>query len=227
MPRPTTIVIYSGVFVVALLVGLLISFALMPRSLPSASFAATPTAPAQAPARTAAIAQRSIAAQATVPPPPAPTVAQPTADPPAPIGLNVEPPTTTPTPEPATPTPTQVPTQPPRPLTFTARVFDKPTDAAVACGSAFESRIWGVVRDSAGRGIYRAAVQVSSADGKHRYSQTTNNQGGFEIPGLGCTTWVVRLAAVPRAAEGFQAQPVRVTLNGGRYSGAGIEFRQR
>jgi hypothetical protein len=115
----------------------------------------------------------------------------------------------------------------PEALAFAARIFDRPTDAAVACGTAFESRIWGVVKDRNGRAIYQAVVQVSSADGKHGFSKTTNSQGGFEVPGLGCTTWSVRLTSVPRAPGGFQAPEVRVGLNGGRYSGAGVEFRQR
>jgi hypothetical protein len=96
----------------------------------------------------------------------------------------------------------------------------------VKCGTAFASRVWGVVKDRNGRGVYRAIVQISSTDGKNRFSRATNNQGGFEVPGLGCTRWVVRLISVPRA-PGVQAQAVNVGLNGGRYSGAGIEFRQR
>jgi hypothetical protein len=115
----------------------------------------------------------------------------------------------------------------PKPLTFAARVAERPTDAAVSCGTSFESHIWGVVKNRAGRGVYRAVVMIRSSDGKHRFSAQTNDQGGFDIPGLGCTTWIVRLVSIPRAPVGVQAPELRVSLNGGRYSGAGIEFRQR
>jgi hypothetical protein len=127
-------------------------------------------------------------------------------------------------------TPTETPPSPtavPKSLAFVVHIVDRPNDAAVACGASFESHIWGVVKDRGGRGIYRAVVEISSADGKHRFRAVTNDQGGFEAPGLGCTTWVVRLTSVPRAPAGVQAPTLRVNLNGGRYSGAGIEFRQR
>ena len=97
----------------------------------------------------------------------------------------------------------------------------------MSCGTSFESRIWGIVKDRGGRGLYRAVVEVHSADGKNRFRAQTNDQGGFELPGLGCTTWIVRLVSVPRAPAGVQALELRVKLNGGRYSGAGVEFRQR
>jgi tetratricopeptide (TPR) repeat protein len=113
------------------------------------------------------------------------------------------------------------------PWTFIAQIYENPIDAAISCGTAFESKIWGVVKDKNGRGIARATVQVSSADGKIRHTGTTNNQGGFEVPGLGCTTWRVRLTDVPNAPNGVQANTINVDLNGGLYSGAGVEFRQR
>jgi hypothetical protein len=228
MPRPTTIGAYAVVSAIALTAGLLIATALRTSSLPTGMFV-TPVAAASLPSATTAPPQAppTIAAlppDAATDPPASPTRAPP-------VALNVSLPTTAtaPTPSPSPP-PTQVPTQAPisapRPVVFAARVFDKPTDAAVKCGTAFASRVWGVVKDRNGRGVYRAIVQISSTDGKNRFSRATNNQGGFEVPGLGCTRWVVRLISVPRA-PGVQAQAVNVGLNGGRYSGAGIEFRQR
>ena len=228
MPRPTTIGAYAVVSAIALAAGLLIATALRTSSLPTGVFV-TPVAAASLPIAT------------TAPPQAPPTIAAPTPDatpdPPAsptrapPVALNVSLPTTAPAPTPSpSPPPPQAPPQAPiaapRPMVFAARVVDKPTDAAVRCGTAFDSRIWGVVKDRNGRGMYRAVIQISSTDGKHRFSSATNNQGGFEVPGLGCTRWVVRLISVPRA-PGVQAQAVNVGLNGGRYSGAGIEFRQR
>jgi len=229
MPRPTTIAIYSAVFGVALLAGLFIATVLRPRSLPAANFAASPTATQIVATATQALA----AVSPMVQPLPSSAVSERvSAERSSALDLSVALPTTTPMPQPASPTPipatpTAPPTEPPRPLVFAARIFDQPTDAAVACGTAFESRIWGVVMDRAGHAIYRAQILVSSADGRNRYSRVTNSQGGFEVPGLGCTTWIVRLASVPRAPNGLQAQSVRVSLNGGRYSGAGVEFRQR
>lgn len=211
MTRPTAIALYSVFFGVALLTGLLIATALLPKSLPAASFVA-PTAtrkPSKPPAATAtsrAIAAPSIRAGARMD-----NLERPSATP-----ILILAPTEPPTPAPTEPLPT---------LAFSARVFDKPTDAAVACGMAFESRIWGVVKDRGGAGIARAVVLISSADSKHRYSKATNSRGGFDIPGLGCTTWIVRLSSVPGAA--LSPVAIRVSLNGGRYSGAGVEFRQR
>jgi hypothetical protein len=225
MPRPTTIGAYAVVSAIALAAGLLIATALRTSSLPTGVFV-TPVAAASLPIATTAPPQ----APPTITAPTPDTATDPSASPTRapPVALNVSRPTTatapTPTPSPL-PSP-QAPIAAPRPLIFAARVFDKPTDAAVRCGTAFDSRIWGAVKDRNGRGVYRAVVQISSIDGKHRFSRATNNQGGFEVPGLGCTTWGVRLISVPRA-PGVQAQAVNVGLNGGRYSGAGIEFRQR
>jgi tetratricopeptide (TPR) repeat protein len=112
------------------------------------------------------------------------------------------------------------------PAVFGGVVYDRPTDAAVQCGSSFDSKVWGVVKDKNGRPIYRATVRVRSADGRHSYARQTNNQGGFEVPGLGCTTWRVSVTAVPGVAN-VRSEVKSVELNGGRFSGAGIEFRQR
>jgi hypothetical protein len=55
----------------------------------------------------------------------------------------------------------------------------------------------------------------------------TRANGTYTVPGLGCTTWIVRLASVADFPE-FQANEVRVTnLNGGRYTAAEVRFRQR
>jgi hypothetical protein len=230
MPRPATIAIYSVVFGVALLAGLLIAVVLLPQSLPAASFA-TPTAAIEP---IASISELVAVAPDTTPEPPSaatlPPTASPTATPtstpqPSPTATELFFPTITPTIA-ATATP-EAATAAPEPLAFAARIIEQPSDAAVSCGSAFESRIWGVVKDRDGGGLYRAVVEARSADGKHRFSAQTNDQGGFELPGLGCTTWIVRLVGVPRAPTGVQATELRVNLNGGRYSGAGVEFRQR
>src|SRR6266487_6157427 len=173
MPRPTTIGAYAVVSAIALTARLLIATALRTSSLPTGMFV-TPVAAASLPSAT------------TAPPQASPTIAAPTpaaTDPPAsptqapPVALNVSLPTTaTATPSPSPPPP-QAPIAAPRPVVFAARVFDKPTDAAVKCGTAFDSRIWGVVKDRNGRGVYRAVVQISSTDGKNRFSSVTNNQG--------------------------------------------------
>jgi hypothetical protein len=125
----------------------------------------------------------------------------------------------------ATPTPTTP--QPARPLAFVARIVEQPTDAAVPCGTSFESQVWGTVKDRAGHGVYQAVAEVRSADGQHHFRTQTNDQGGFELPGLGCTTWIVQLISVPHAPAGVQASELHINLNGGRYSGAGVEFQQR
>jgi hypothetical protein len=112
------------------------------------------------------------------------------------------------------------------PPVFVGQIFNRPTDAAVQCGTSFASKVWGTVADRNGQRIAGATVQVISADGKNRYSRNTNSQGGFEIPGLGCTTWRVRLIGVPNEPNGVQVNTVNVNLNGGLYSGAEIRFRQ-
>src|SRR5262245_17142279 len=230
MPRPATIVIYGVVFGVALLAGLVVAALLLPQSLPAASFA-TPTA---APQAIASMSDLAAAAPVATPQPPSATALPPTATPtasptstaqPSPTATELFFPTITPSVA-ATPTP-EAATAAPAPIAFAARIVEQPSDAAVSCGTAFESRIWGIVKDRGGHGLYRAVVEVRSADGKNRFRAQTNDQGGFELPGLGCTTWIVRLVSVPRAPAGVQALQLRVNLNGGRYSGAGVEFRQR
>jgi hypothetical protein len=229
MPRPATIAIYSVVFGVALLAGLLVAAFLLPQSLPAASFA-TPT-PVPEP-----IASRSdlIAAPASMPEFPTTTpllsatstsIPPTSTSPPSPTATELVFPTITPSAEPM-PAPT-VAAGAPSPLAFDAWIVDQPTDAAVSCGASFESRVWGEVKNRLERGIYGAVVEVRSADGKHHFSAQTNNQGGFDLPGLGCTTWIVRLVSIPGAPAGVQAAELRVELNGGRYSGAGLEFRER
>ncbi|HEX5692208.1 MAG TPA: carboxypeptidase-like regulatory domain-containing protein [Roseiflexaceae bacterium] len=237
MPRHIALAIYSAVFGVALLAGLLIAAVLLPNSLPSANLVIRkPTsAPAtRTPANTGPTSPGlgQVAAQMVSAARSAPRETSSTS---IALASTSIPPTQTPEPTvTAIPTETPVPTatEAPAPtaapaLVFATRIFDKPTDAAVSCGTTFESRIWGVVKNRAGRGIGRAVVQVNSADGKNRYRATTNSQGGFEVPGLGCTAWIVRLVSVPGAPSGIQTSAVRVGLNGGRYTGAGIEFRQR
>ncbi|HEX5690223.1 MAG TPA: hypothetical protein VFX76_09485 [Roseiflexaceae bacterium] len=239
MPRHVAFAIYSAVFGVALLAGLLIAVVLLPNSLSSANI--TVRTPTTAPAtRTSAavnptspglgqVAAQMVNVARSAPPntiveaaSATPTIVPATATPePTSTVVPTETPTVAPTDVPPAP-PTAVPA-----LVFATRIFDKPTDAAVACGTTFESRIWGVVKNRAGRGIGRAVVQVNSADGKNRYRATTNSQGGFDVPGLGCTAWIVRLLSVPGAPAGIQTSAVRVGLNGGRYTGAGVEFRQR
>jgi hypothetical protein len=235
MPRHIALTIYSAVFGVAMLAGLMIATALRPTSLSISGFAISTPTPAPAiptatTVRATALGLGQVAAQMV-------SAARPTqrAAAAAPASTATSLPATathmptTPT-ETPTPSATETPAAQPnasQPLAFSALIFDKPTDAAVACGTSFESRIWGVVKNQSGRGIGRAVVQVSSNDGRNRYRATTNSQGGFEIPGLGCTAWIVRLVSVPGAPAGIDAAALRVGVNGGRYTGAGIEFRQR
>jgi serine/threonine protein kinase len=111
---------------------------------------------------------------------------------------------------------------------FAGRVYSAPTDAAVQCGSAFDSSIYGGVEDANGRGISGARVRITSADGRNTYNVTTGRGGVYSVPGLGCTTWTVRLIGVPNATGGLQANAVTVrNLNGGRYTSAEVRFRQR
>jgi hypothetical protein len=125
---------------------------------------------------------------------------------------------------PAAPVATPAPQQ----LVFAGRVYSTPTDAAVQCGSAFESSIFGSVENSAGRGIAGARVRITSADRRNTYNVTTGRGGVYTLPGLGCTTWTVRLISVPNAPGGIQAGPVTVrNLNGGRYTSAEVRFKQQ
>jgi hypothetical protein len=226
MARLRMMMLYAGVFGTALLAGLLIASLLASASMSTASITAPTGAPLQQPLSTpTSLAQLVVAAPPAVTPSPVlSTVPPPTTTPPA----NTIPPTTTATATSApTPTPTAQQVVTPPPLTFDAQIVEQPTDAAVACGTAFDSRIWGVVKDQRGNGIFGASVAVSSADGQHHYRGTTNDQGGFEIPGLGCTTWEVQLVDLPSAPGGVQAEALLLSLNGGRYSGAAVQFQQR
>jgi hypothetical protein len=122
-----------------------------------------------------------------------------------------------------------VPTVPtPAPLVFTGRVYSAPTDAAVQCGAAFDSSIYGSVEDASGRGISGARLQIISNDSKNRYTVTTDRSGAYNVPKLGCTIWNVFLISVPNAPNGFNANVVTVrNLNGGRFTAAEVRFRQQ
>jgi len=109
---------------------------------------------------------------------------------------------------------------------FAGRVYSAPTDAAVQCGTAFESSIYGSIENSSGKGIAGAVVRVTSADGRNSYTLTTGRGGVYNVGGLGCTTWNVRLISVPKAK--IQANLVTVkNLNGGRFTSAEVRFRLR
>jgi hypothetical protein len=124
----------------------------------------------------------------------------------------------------AAPTATALPT--PAVQVFAGRVYSTPTDAAVQCGSAFESSIYGSVENSSGKGIAGAVVRVTSADGRNVYNLTTGKGGVYQAGGLGCTTWTVRLISVPKTK--IQANHVTVTnLNGGRFTSAEVRFKLR
>jgi eukaryotic-like serine/threonine-protein kinase len=109
---------------------------------------------------------------------------------------------------------------------FAGRVYSAPTDAAVQCGTAFESSIYGSIENSSGQGIAGAVVRVTSADGRNRYTRTTGRGGVYNVGGLGCTTWNVRLISVPKAK--IQANLVTVkNLNGGRFTSAEVRYKLR
>ncbi len=113
------------------------------------------------------------------------------------------------------------------PLIFDGILGQTPTDRAVPCGMHFNSSIYGSVEDRRGQGIAGATLTVTSADGRNQFSARTRANGTYTVPGLGCTTWIVRLTSVADFPE-FQANEVRVTnLNGGRYTAAEVRFRQR
>ncbi|NWG19991.1 MAG: protein kinase [Chloroflexi bacterium] len=114
---------------------------------------------------------------------------------------------------------------PPQPV-FIGRLGATATDAAIRCGTEFRSSIYGSVEDKAGNGIAGATITVTSADGRNRFSTTTQRNGTYVIPGLGCTNWIVRLVAAPGIPE-VQANTITVTnLNGGKYTAAEVRFRQ-
>jgi hypothetical protein len=90
----------------------------------------------------------------------------------------------------------------------------------------FESSIYGSIESSNGRGITGALVRVVSADGRNIYDVTTGRGGVYNVGGLGCTTWSVRLISVPGAK--IQANSVAVNnLNGGRYTSAEVRYKLR
>jgi hypothetical protein len=121
-------------------------------------------------------------------------------------------------------TATSVPT--PAVQVFVGRVYSAPTDAAVQCGSAFESSIYGSIENSSGKGIAGAVVRVTSADGRNTYNLKTGSGGVYQVGGLGCTAWNVRLISVPKAK--VQANQVVVSnLNGGRFTSAEVRFKLR
>ncbi len=112
----------------------------------------------------------------------------------------------------------------PQPV-FAGVLGQTPTDAAVRCGAQFRSSIYGSVEDRNGRGIGGATLTVTSADGRNRFTARTRANGTYEVSGLGCTVWIVRLTSVPDFPA-FQANEVRViNLNGGRYTAAEVRFR--
>jgi hypothetical protein len=113
-------------------------------------------------------------------------------------------------------------------LVFIGRVYSTPTDAAVQCGAAFDSSIYGSVEDANAHGISGARLRVTSADGRNNYNVTTGRGGVYTVPGLGCTTWTVRLISVPNTPNGFDATVVTVrNLNGGRFTSAEVRFKLR
>lgn len=134
-------------------------------------------------------------------------------------------PTAVPTAVPPTAAPRR-PTAVPVPA-FVGGLGQRPVDAAIQCGTRFESSVYGGVTDAQGRPIVGATISVTSADGRNRFRATTRRGGVYTIGGLGCTTWVVRLTSVPGNAQ-FNANAVTVRhLNGGFYTAAEVRFRQQ
>lgn len=124
------------------------------------------------------------------------------------------------------PAPTATPAPTVAVQVFVGRVYSAPTDAAVQCGTAFDSSIYGSIETSGGKGIAGAVVRVTSADGRNSYTLTTGRGGVYNVGGLGCTTWTVQLISVPKAK--IQANPVTVgNLNGGRFTSAEVRFKLR
>jgi hypothetical protein len=135
------------------------------------------------------------------------------------------PPTAIPAPT-ATPARTAAPAPTAAVLVFAGRLYSAPTDAAVQCGTAFQSSIYGSIENSSGKGIAGAVVRVTSADGRNSYTLTTGRGGVYNVGGLGCTTWNVRLISVPKAK--IQANLVTVkNLNGGRFTSAEVRYKLR
>jgi hypothetical protein len=114
----------------------------------------------------------------------------------------------------------------PQPLVFIGRIYSSPTDKAIQCGTSFESSIYGSVENSAGGGISGARLRIASADGRNTFNVTTRRGGIYSVPGLGCTTWTVRLLSVPNAPDGIRSNIVTVrNLNGGRFTAAEVRFK--
>ncbi len=124
------------------------------------------------------------------------------------------------------PPPTAIPEPTAAVQVFIGRVYSAPTDAAAQCGTAFESSIYGSIENGSGKGIAGALVRVTSADSRNSYTLTTGRGGVYNLSGLGCTTWNVRLISVPKAK--IQANIVAVTnLNGGHFTSAEVRYKLR
>ncbi|MFL5801996.1 MAG: carboxypeptidase-like regulatory domain-containing protein [Roseiflexaceae bacterium] len=157
-------------------------------------------------------------------------IAQRATDPPRPTPSPTQLPTAAPTQTPTAtqPPPSPTPTIAPAPAEFVGVIADRKVDARSDQCNAFASSIYGSVETSGGRGIGGARVQVVSGDGRSRFAATTQRNGTYSIPGLGCTTWVVRLIAVPNASNGFEANSVTVRgINGSQFTSFRVRFRQR
>jgi hypothetical protein len=123
----------------------------------------------------------------------------------------------------ATPTLAVTPTN--SPFAFVGRLVKVEVDAAVQCGTSFQSAVYGSVEHSSGKGIAEAVMRVTSADGRSTFDVRTRSDGTYTVPGLGCTTWIVRLVSIPEPA-GVQGNTVTVRgLNGGQHSAAEVRFR--
>lgn len=113
------------------------------------------------------------------------------------------------------------------PRRFVGTLFDHKHDGAVACGSSFESTVYGRVRDAADNRLAGVTVRVTSSDGHNSYTATTDRRGEFKVPGLGCTTWRTQIVKAPDAPGGVTSSIIPADLNGGRLSAAGVEFRRQ
>lgn len=113
------------------------------------------------------------------------------------------------------------------PRRFVGMLFDPKNDGAVACGSSFESTVYGRVLDKAGNRLSGVTLRVTSSDGRNSYPAKTDGRGEFKVPGLGCTTWSAQVVKAPDAPGGVTSNAVPVYLNGGRLSAAGVEFRRQ
>jgi len=118
-----------------------------------------------------------------------------------------------------------VPVAEPQSLNFVGRIYSTPTDGAGRHNATmFESTIYGSVESNSGKGIARAVIRVTSADGGNSFTTTTGPGGVYHLDGLGCTTWNVRLVSIPD--EKIQANIVTVrNLNGGHLTAAEVRFK--